>query len=76
MSLDELKRALKGLVVMSSDLETLAQALLIGRVPAFWARFSYPSLKPLGAYVDDLLRRLNFLQVLYTLLYINMTVMT
>lgn len=59
-SLENIKKAVKGLVVMSSELEVLATALYFNKLPVLWKARSYPSLKPLASYITDLQNRLNF----------------
>lgn len=58
-----MKKAIQGEIVMDRDLENVYNALLVAKIPANWAKFSYPSLKPLGSYIKNLLERLEFLQV-------------
>ncbi|XP_054451580.1 dynein axonemal heavy chain 1 [Pteronotus mesoamericanus] len=59
--LQDLLKALKGLVVMSSQLELMAASLYNNTVPELWNAKAYPSLKPLSSWVMDLLQRLDFL---------------
>jgi dynein heavy chain len=59
-SLKSVRKAIKGLVVMSSALEQLSNQLFFGLIPDMWLKKSYGSLKPLAGYFADLLQRIEF----------------
>ncbi|KAG0617480.1 hypothetical protein M758_5G192300 [Ceratodon purpureus] len=61
ISLRESLKALKGLVVMSNDLEMLTISVFNNQVPEMWQGKAYPSLKPLASWVKDLLERCAFI---------------
>jgi len=60
-SLKSLQKAIKGEMVMTTALETMANSLFDNTVPKNWEAVAYPSLKPLAAWVDDLVERLEFI---------------
>eukprot|EP00638_Chattonella_subsalsa_P021695 CAMPEP_0117882934 /NCGR_PEP_ID=MMETSP0950-20121206/17784_1 /TAXON_ID=44440 /ORGANISM="Chattonella subsalsa, Strain CCMP2191" /LENGTH=635 /DNA_ID=CAMNT_0005738613 /DNA_START=62 /DNA_END=1966 /DNA_ORIENTATION=- len=60
-SLADVQKALKGLVLLSSELEQMGENMFNQLVPALWEAKSYPSLKPLTPWYEDLLRRVKFL---------------
>ena len=52
-------------IFRSPELDEVCKSILVGRVPAMWSSKSYPSLKPLAAYVTDLVARIKFFQTWY-----------
>ncbi|CAG9464970.1 unnamed protein product [Pedinophyceae sp. YPF-701] len=60
-TLADLQKAIKGLVVMSAELEGMFTAMLNNQVPELWAAVAYPSLKPLAAWMRDFLQRMDFI---------------
>ncbi|NXK98859.1 DYH9 protein, partial [Formicarius rufipectus] len=61
-SLMELELGLKGELTMTSDMESLQNALFLDMVPESWLRRSYPSTASLGTWFADLLARINELE--------------
>jgi dynein heavy chain len=59
-SLSDLQKSMKGLIVMSTELEQMFNSFCFNQVPNSWAH--YPSLKPLGSWFDDFVRRVEFVR--------------
>ncbi|ODM98966.1 Dynein heavy chain 6, axonemal [Orchesella cincta] len=66
-TLAELKKGIKGLIVMSDDLEKMYFAFLNNQVPDNWKPVSYGSLKTLGSWYKDMLLRVNFIKTWQTI---------
>jgi len=60
-SLKDIRKALVGQVVMSEELDLMSNSMFNLQVPDMWMNKGYPSLKPLTAWSNDLLQRLDFL---------------
>lgn len=60
-SLENCNKAIDGMIVMSSELESLSNNILDNKVSNIWHSVSYPSLKPLGSWINNLVDRLNFM---------------
>ena len=61
-TLRDLQLAIKGVLVMSADLERMLSSMLRGEVPGAWAKAAYPSLKPLASWHADLKQRVAFIR--------------
>jgi dynein heavy chain len=59
-SLKDLLKAIKGIVVMSGELEAMANSMFDNLVPKIWENAGYPSTKPLSAWMPDLQARVQF----------------
>lgn len=59
-SLNQLEKGIKGLVVISPDLEAVLTSLFENKVPRSWSK-AYFSLKPLATWMRDLSERYHFL---------------
>jgi dynein heavy chain len=61
-SLADINDAMIGKVIITAELEKVVSRLLNNQVPEGWARYSYPSRKPLMSWVRNLNARLAFFQ--------------
>lgn len=61
-SLVQIQKAIKGLVLMSIDLDAMYTAMLNNAVPPIWEKVSFASLKTLGSWVKDLIFRVGFMK--------------
>jgi len=59
--LTQVQRALLGEVVMSEELEKMADSVFDNLVPPTWAKKGFLSLKPLSSWIIDCNDRINFL---------------
>ena len=61
-TLSDLIRAILGEVVMSQGLELIYQSIYLRKVPASWHGVGFKREKGLGAWVDDLRKRVEFMK--------------
>lgn len=60
-TLKNVQKALVGEVVMSEELELMANSLYDNMVPKIWAEKGFLSLKPLASWIEDMNARIKFL---------------
>lgn len=60
ISLSEISLSLQGVSSLPPESESTVDHLLSGRLPTRWHNVAYPSKKPLGAWIIDLLSRIAF----------------
>jgi dynein heavy chain len=61
VGLINVQMALKGEIVMSEELEKMANSIFDNLVPKTWQSVGFLSLKPLASWIQDLNDRINFL---------------
>jgi len=61
VSLAAVQRGLVGEIVMTEELETLANSMYTNQTPAAWSKVGFLSLKPLASWIVDTNDRIDFL---------------
>ena len=62
VSMKKLIDAINGDAVMTTDIENILNSLYNNKIPQNIEKVSFPSLKPLASWINDLLERLKFMQ--------------
>lgn len=60
-SLSVLKKIYEGTMLITAEYEVLGQSMLKNKVPEAWSKYSYLSNKTLLSYIEDLEKRIDFL---------------
>eukprot|EP00928_Gymnodinium_smaydae_P099490 TRINITY_DN9509_c0_g4_i4.p1 TRINITY_DN9509_c0_g4~~TRINITY_DN9509_c0_g4_i4.p1 ORF type:complete len:1500 (-),score=412.36 TRINITY_DN9509_c0_g4_i4:427-4926(-) len=66
-SLKDFRKAIKGLIVMTFELEECGKSMFVNEVPELWTKKGPLSLKPLSSWFLDILARCAFFQKWYDL---------
>jgi dynein heavy chain len=61
-SLEDVKKAIDGAILMSNEGDEIFNSLLINKIPLSFSKISYSSNKPLGSWFDDLSKRVEFIR--------------
>merc|ERR1719324_893090 len=66
-NLKDFRKAIKGLIVMTFDLESLGKSMFVNEQPDLWSKKGPLSLKPLSSWYLDILARVAFFQMWFDL---------
>ncbi|KAG5682932.1 hypothetical protein PVAND_012250 [Polypedilum vanderplanki] len=61
-NLADLERGIKGLILMSENLEAIYDAFLYNQVPRLWSKNGFLSTKSLASWIDDFVLRIDHIQ--------------
>ena len=61
-SLKDIKRAIRGMIVMSADLDDMYSSFMNNKLPPIWEKVSFASLKTLASWVRDMTMRVAFMR--------------
>ena len=61
-SLKDIKKAIRGMIVMSADLDDMYSCFMNNKLPPIWEKVSFASLKTLASWVRDMTFRVAFMR--------------